>query len=427
MNPLDNRKLSPQGHISTPVVLALLPFALGYFMSYLLRAVNQVIAPDLIAEFRLSQGDLGQMTAAYLFAFVLFQLPLGILLDRFGPRRVQIGLLSIAALGVGLFALATDVWQLTAARGIIGLGLSGSLMACFKATALWLPQSRIALGNSAAVAIGALGFAMATEPADWLARQIGWRAMFGCLVGAMTIVVALIFFVAPSGGANSTKAGWRALIGAQRMILTDRKFWRLVPMVAAISGSYIAVQSLWAGRWLVDVNELSREDAARTLLWMAGSFALGSLSTGFLADVAQRKGISLAFVIGATFLVFALAQVLIVSRLPISPLLCWILFGCSGQGANLAYATLAVHFGKELSGRAQSMANMVLFIGATAFQWGIGIVLDYFPASEPGRSAPVGYQVAFIAVLAVQIAAFVWFALDPAPDRKDRHDATGLG
>ena len=129
------------------VFRALLPFALGYFMSYLFRAVNQVIAPDLIAELQLSPSELGLLTAAYLFGFTLFQLPLGLLLDRFGPRRVQTTLLLVSAGGAALFALAPDPWSLTVARGILGLGLCGCLMSAFKANVMWLPMSRVALAN----------------------------------------------------------------------------------------------------------------------------------------------------------------------------------------------------------------------------------------------------------------------------------------
>ena len=95
--------------IPWPIVFrALLPFAIGYFMSYLFRAVNQVIAPDLIADFDLGPGQLGRLTAAYLLGFTVFQLPLGLLLDRFGPRRVQAGLLLVSAAGAALFALSPD-------------------------------------------------------------------------------------------------------------------------------------------------------------------------------------------------------------------------------------------------------------------------------------------------------------------------------
>src|SRR4030095_8178456 len=142
------------------------------------------IAPDLIADFNLSRGELGRLTAAYLFGFVLFQLPLGLLLDRFGPRRAQTALLLGSAGGAALFALAPDPWSLTVARGILGLGLCGCLMSAFKANAIWLPISRVALGNSTTMAIGALGVVTATSPADWLAQLIGWRSMFQLLAAA---------------------------------------------------------------------------------------------------------------------------------------------------------------------------------------------------------------------------------------------------
>jgi len=391
---------------------ALLPFSLGYFISYLLRAVNQVIAPDLIAEFDLDQGELGQLTAAYLLAFMLFQLPLGVLLDRFGPRVVQIGLLFVAAIGVGLFSVSDSVWQLTLARGIIGLGLSGCLMACFKANALWMPMARIPLANSSAFAMGALGLVVSTEPADWLARQIGWREMFWWLAGAIAVIAIIIALVAPKGGGRSHVAGRGAQILALRGIFVDRKFWRIAPMVAAVSGAYISIQSLWAGRWLADVSGMSREDAANVLLWMAVAFAAGSFSTGLIADTAQRFGIGLRAVVSGAFAIFVTAQLLIVFIAPVSPYLCWILFGFSGQAANLPYATLAHHFGRELAGRAQTAANLVLFLTATAIQWGIGIALDYFPATEIGTTEAIGYQAVFAAVLVIQVLAFSWYATE---------------
>src|ERR1700694_5203953 len=109
------------------------PFALGYFLTYLLRAVNAVVAPDLVAEIGLDAAELGLLTAAYLGAFALFQLPLGVLLDRYGPRRVQVALLGVAAFGCLLFAFGRNALMLTAARALIGLGFCGGLMGGFKA------------------------------------------------------------------------------------------------------------------------------------------------------------------------------------------------------------------------------------------------------------------------------------------------------
>src|SRR4051794_24134953 len=144
----------------------ILPFAFGYLISYLFRTVNSVIAPDLIGELHLDESGLGLITSTYLYAFTLFQLPLGLLLDRYGPRRVQAALLFIAGLGSLAFAMGSSVPVLAICRGVIGLGLSGGLMAAFKANALWLPQARVPLANSIVVAFGGVGVFAATAPAD---------------------------------------------------------------------------------------------------------------------------------------------------------------------------------------------------------------------------------------------------------------------
>ncbi len=396
------------------VFRVLLPFALGYFMSYLFRAVNQVIAPDLIGELDLSPGELGRLTAAYLFGFVLFQLPLGVLLDRFGPRRVQTGLLLVSAAGAALFALAPDPWSLTIARGILGLGLSGCLMSAFKANSIWLPMSRVALGNSTTVAIGALGVVMATRPADWLAQLIGWRAMFDLLSAATVGVALLILFCVPKDGRNpqtETRGGESvaAQLSVVGRILADPVFWRVAPMVAALSGTFIAIQTLWTGRWLSDVAGLDRASVADVLLWMAIGFVIGALATGWIADRAQRRGLTIEFVVGCSFLVFAVSQLLVVSRVPLPPTVPWMLFGFAGQASNLGYATLAAHFGIGAAGRAQSMANLLLFVVAWALQWGIGEVLDLFPGAAGGAADPVGYRWAFGIALGLQVLAVGWY------------------
>jgi predicted MFS family arabinose efflux permease len=387
------------------VFRALLPFAIGYFISYLFRAVNQVIAPDLISELGLAPGELGRLTAAYLFAFMLFQLPLGVLLDRFGPRRVQAALLLVAAIGALLFSRAEDSWSLTFARAILGLGLSGGLMAAFKANALWLPMSRVALGNSTAMAFGALGLVAATRPADWLAQQIGWRPMFDLLAAVTVGVAALIFLLVPKDGHHGQGETLSAQLRVMPRVFTDRVFWRVAPMVAMLSGTFISVQTLWAGRWLVDVGGLDRSSAADVLMLMAIGFAIGSLTTGWIVDRAQRRGFAIETVVAGAFTIFATGQALVLLEAPVHPALPWILFGFAGQASNLGYATLAAHFGPGTAGRAQSAANLLLFATAWGLQWGIGEILDYFPGPIEGAIDPLGYRWAFGLALALQILA----------------------
>ena len=88
------------------VVCVLLPFAAGYYLSYLFRSINAVIAGDLVAELGLTAADLGLLTSVYFLLFAAVQLPCGVLLDRYGPRLIDSTLLLVAAAGSLLFALA---------------------------------------------------------------------------------------------------------------------------------------------------------------------------------------------------------------------------------------------------------------------------------------------------------------------------------
>ncbi|HEX7110253.1 MAG TPA: MFS transporter, partial [Aestuariivirga sp.] len=177
------------------IFFALFPFACGYFLSYLLRAVNAVVAPNLVQDFGVSPAELGVLTSAYLLSFSLFQLPLGVFLDRYGARRVQTVLLAIAAAGCFFFAAAPDFFSLVASRAIIGLGFSAGLMASFKASSIWVPIERRSLANASIMSAGALGIVMATEPTAFLVTQVGWRATF-MIFGVIILAGAAFVFLA---------------------------------------------------------------------------------------------------------------------------------------------------------------------------------------------------------------------------------------
>lgn len=387
------------------LIRALGPFAAGYFTSYLFRVVNAAISDDLIAELSLSNTDLGLMTSMYLYGFVLFQLPLGLLLDRFGARLVQSSLLLLAALGASWFALGENTASLAGARLLIGIGLAGSLMAAFKANAMWLPPERLALGNSAAVTFGGLGFLCGTYPANLATDLIGWRALFGVLVVFTLCVTAAIFFLVPRRDDDHRPIALGSQLRGYLGIFRDPIFWRVAPMVAASAGTFIAVQTLWATRWMTDVLGLDRHAAGQQLMILGFAFAVGSLSTGLIADWVQRRGIGLKTVVAGAFALFAGAQLAMIFAIPLPLPVIWIVYGFTGQAANLGYATLAAHFGRELVGRAQSAANLILFLASALFQSSIGWVLDHLTSNRDGS-----YAIAFGTLLVLQIVAFSWYA-----------------
>jgi predicted MFS family arabinose efflux permease len=390
-------------------LLVLAPFALGYFLTYLLRAVNAVVAPDLVAEIGLSAAELGLLTAAYLGAFALFQLPLGVLLDRYGPRRVQAALFGVSASGCLLFAYGGDVTSLTIARALIGLGFSGGLMSGFKAIVLWVAPPRRALANACVMSFGALGLLMATAPTELAARTIGWRMLFVVLAAATLAVALLILMLVPERKMQPTGESLaqqvRQLIGIYR----DKAFLVIAPMLASTAGTHIAIQTLWAGPWFRDVAGFDRLGVANHLLAMGVAFLAGILGSGAIADWFVRRGVSELTVMTGFLASFLIAQLGIVLELTAWALPFWLVFGLSGQLAILAYPWLSSRFGAALSGRATTAMNLLIFLAAFAIQYAIGGIIGLYPPGPSGGYDPRSYQVAFGVFLALQVVTFAIF------------------
>ena len=398
------------------VFTALLPFAAGYFMSYLLRAVNAVVAPDLVQDLGLTPGELGLLTAAYLGAFALFQLPLGVLLDRYGPRKVQAGLLSVAAAGCVGFAFASDFLGLFAARAVIGLGFSAGLMASYKSSATWVPAERRSLANTAIMSMGALGVVVATEPTEWLVGLIGWRNAFLVFAGLILLAAGFILAAAPRKDTLTTPAPLRQQFGQMIAIMKTPLFWRIAPLLGVSSGVQIGIQTLWAGPWMRDVMGFTREEVARHLLFMAVAFMVGILSVGVIADRLARRGIGpMQVMLGFNLLYFA-AQAVIVLRVEGLMFPAWLFVAAFGQVAVLAFPWFAAHIGKELAGRANATINFTMFVAAFASQYLVGLIIGLFPASGTGYS-PQGYSWAIGIFLAAQLLAYGWY-LAASPHKK---------
>ncbi len=390
------------------VLVVLLPFAAGYFLSYMFRAINAVVAPNLAADLHLDAGQLGLVTAAYLIAFALFQLPLGILLDRFGPRRVQATLLLVAALGSLLFSLANSALALAAARALIGLGFAGGLMAGFKAVVLWFHPSRHALANACIMSVGGLGMLTATLPAEFAVQTIGWRGLFAAGAGLTAAVALIIAAVVPEPGVPPLRQRLHEQLQEIRGIYTDRYFWSLAPIVATTAGAHVGIHTLWTGPWFRDIAGFGRDGVAWYLLIIAVAFLLGILLGGIVADRLGRRGVGQLHIMVGALLAFMLSQAAIIAELTCINFIMWAVFGMTGQMSILAYPALAKHFGTARSARAQTAVNLVLFAAAFLAQAFIGAVLDLFPQTANSYSAE-GYRWAFGSLLVLQIAALFWY------------------
>lgn len=399
-------KAAPDDALAAKLVaLVFVPFAAGFFLSILLRYVNAVIARDLAAEFALSAADLGLLTSVYFLVFAAFQVPLGVLLDRYGPRRVLAALLVFAAAGALVFGLAEGVATLAAGRALLGLGVSGCLMGSIKAFTLWFPMSRLATLNGWILAVGALGAMSATAPVEALAQAAGWRAVFWALAAACAAVAVLIFAVVPERELPGAAESWRRQFAEIGAILRSVFFWRVALPLVVVHGAYQALQGLWLAPWLADVAGQSRTETASTLLAGAAAYGVGSVVFGTLADrmsarlAAFKAGMVLA--LAAYFAIAAGAGALAV------PLV--MAYGFGACAAALPYAILARHFPRALTGRVVTASNIFMFLASFAFQWGIGALL--------GAAPEAGYALAFGVVGLLQLAAVLW--LLPLEDRRD--------
>lgn len=400
------------------IFFALFPFACGYFLSYLLRAVNAVVAPDLVRDFGVSPAELGILTSAYLLSFSLFQLPLGVFLDRYGARRVQTVLLAIAAAGCFLFTVAPDFLALVAARAIIGLGFSAGLMASFKASSIWVPIERRSLANACIMSMGALGIVMATEPTAFLVAQVGWRSTFAIFGGVILAGAAFIFLAVPEKDEAKATAGFGRQVGELLQILKLPLFWRIAPLLALTAGTAIALQTLWAGPWFRDVMGQAPRDVARSLFWMAVAFMLGILFIGVVADRLQKRGIGPMTALLGFVIANLAAQAVIVLQVKELAFATWCVLSAAGQAAILAYPWFAQRVGPGLAGRSNATINFAMFLVAFAAQAFVGVVIGWFPQSAAGYD-PQSYTWAFGLLLALELLALFWYLFAPLASLKD--------
>ena len=255
--------------MSAPVFFGLyLSFASAYLLSYVYRTVNAVILPELSAMLGVSASALGLLTSAYFIAFAAMQIPAGMLLDRYGRRRVEPVLLMVAGCGALAFAAAEGLLGLTLARALIGAGVSVCLMAPLKAIATWYPGERQASLAGWMMLAGGTRALLSTAPLAAALSLVSWRAIFIVLAIATFGCAFAILRNVPDAPVTAPASTWREQwLGVQRVFRSPR-FWWIAPLGAVTMGSFMAIQGLWSVPWLMDINGYCRLAAADHLLLM---------------------------------------------------------------------------------------------------------------------------------------------------------------
>ena len=358
-------------------------------------------------DFSLNATDLGLLTSAYFFAFGAFQLPLGILLDRFGPRRVEASLLLVAALGCLIFGWANRIDGLVLGRALIGMGVSACLMGSFKAFSQWFPLDRLPALTGTIMAAGGLGAVSASLPVEAALPLIGWRGIFFILAALNGAIALLLFLSVPDKPIDDEhhESLRQQLIALWKIFLT-RSYWRFAPQGALHVGGFMAIQGLWAMPWLMTINQLPRNEAAQILFLMALAMLGGFIFVALAATPLARRGISPMHLLIAGLGLALLAKLFIVLSIG-SPYILWPILGLTFSLSNLAYSQLAARFPLKISGRVNTAFNLLIFAGAFSLQWGIGALIDTLSSGNLTRAE--AFRTAFAGLLAAQACSFVWF------------------
>lgn len=393
-------------------------FAFAYFLSALIRAITATLAPTLVQEFALNARDLGLLAGGYFLGFAATQLPLGTWLDRFGPKRVVLGFLSVAVLGCVGFATASSFAGLLAARVLCGAGVSACLMAPLTGYRRWYAPANQMRANSWMLMVGAFGMVASTLPVQWLMPLVGWRSIFLLLGGLVALAMVAIFWQVPAWRAVTPDAAplESGAAPGYAEVWRNPYFRKFVPLGFFNFGGLVAMQTLWAAPWMVKVAGYSPLQAATGLFWinvaMLVAFWLWGVANPWLARHGHTAERIIAWGMPVSLITMAI-MVLAASALSSWATEIWIVFCVSSTVGALAQPAVGMAFPSHLAGRALSAFNLVIFSGVFTVQWGVGLLVDGLKAG--GLTEIQAYQGALGVYALCCVGAYIYFLASKKP------------
>jgi MFS family permease len=407
-------------------------FATAYFLSALLRAITATLSPSLSLEFGLDAGDLGLLAGGYFLGFSATQLPMGRWLDEHGPKKVVLSFLGVAVAGCLAFAWASNFTGLLLARMLIGVGVSACLMAPLTGYRRWLVLEKQQRANAWMLMTGSMGMLASTLPVQWLLPVMGWRAIFVGLGVLIVLSMVLIAVQVPQWrlakaevkpvdadmqSASQSQPVREGLLQSYAQVWRHPYFKALTPMGFFNYGGLIAMQTLWAGPWMVKVAGYTPLEAATGLFWVNVTMLFTFWLWGLVTPALYARGLNanklMTYGVPTNFLV----QIYIISMGADAGALHWALFCVSSSFVSLAQPAVGMAFASHLAGRALSAYNLVLFLGVFVVQWSVGLLIDAF--KKAGWAEPMAFQMAVGVFFICCVLSYVYFLRhksDPWPD-----------
>ena len=385
-----------------------LVFALGYYISNLLRAITATISPNLISEFNLSAGDLGLLGGGYFLGFASVQIPLGYLLDSKGPKKIVSYFLLIAIVGIISFSLSQNFTSLLISRILIGVGVGACLMGPLTAYRVWFQDETQQRANSWMLMTGAIGMLSSSLPVQFFLPIIGWRSIFGVLAILTLLSIVLIIIFIPNWNNENIQNTYNDK-GSLKEVWQNKYFKSLVPMGFFNYGGLFAIQTLWAGPWMVKVSGYTPEESANGLFIIYLSLLFSFLIWGYFVPKFS-KNVSDAIRLlkfGAPINLVVLTFIIYLG--PKAGAFHWAFFAVSSVFLSLSQPAVGMAFTVSNAGKALTSFNLLLFIGAFALQWIIGVIIDL--TMHLGFSEVLGFKFAMIFFLLTSFFSYLFFLI----------------
>ena len=380
--------------------------SLSHFLIFFQRVAPNVLAPDLSRAFQLSASELGLLGSVYFWVYAALQVPIGILLDRLGARRLGASAMILAALGSALVGLAPGLGVALLGRAFVGIGSTPFYISIMLVIRNWFRRREFATMAGVMLTVSNLGGLAATQPLARLAETAGWRESL-VLLAAVMLGAALLLALCvrsrpeevglpPLGEVLAPDVGERLpLARALRIAWGVRSVWLIAAMFFLMYGVVNAFQGLWAVPWLIDTRGLSRPEAAIIQSWWAWGTVVGALAWGLLSDrvLHTRKGTGL---LGFVLFALAWAPMTLLPALPLWTLTPLMFLAGFGSASVIITSPIVMELlPRQVVGTAIGLVNATPFLGAAAYQYGIGLALDAFGRAPSGAYLPSGYQAVF--------------------------------
>lgn len=388
--------------------------AIAYVLSQFYRAFLAVLTPVLGTELGVTKGDFSLASGVFFLTFALSQFPIGVALDRIGPRRTAAALLAVGAGGgTLLFSFATVPWMIIVATGLLGIGCAPVLMASLYIFARLYRPAKFAMLTSWLVAFGTAGNVIGSAPLAYAEAAFGWRAvMVGLCLISLLVAAALYALVRDPAHPEAARRG-HAGFSSFAELFRLRVLWPIIPLSAVAYAPSIGIRGLWAGPYLADVFHadiflIGDVTFFMALAMVAGAFVYGPLDQLF----GTRKwvavgGTSMCLLAVAGLGIFPQASVGISTAL-------LILVGLAGGNYGLLMAHSRAFLPPHLIGRGVTLMNFFSIGGAGVMQFATGAVVTF--SIVPGDPA-AAYSALFLfiaLVLAVALAIYL-FSRDAKP------------